>query len=129
MALPANDEALMFAAVRTRYGAPDIDRTYPIEQIADAYRYVETGGKTGNVLISIEASAPDAARPAKTLPRPRRSSSSTCASPVSPGRTSTPDRRRLRKTLPPKQTCTLFSSSRRSPRHRGGSLADKEGGK
>ena len=48
---------------------PVIDRTYPMEQIADAYRYVETGGKTGNVLISIEASAPDASRPEKTLPR------------------------------------------------------------
>lgn len=47
---------------------PVIDRTYPIEQITDAYRYVETGGKTGNVLISIESSLPDMGRPQKTPP-------------------------------------------------------------
>lgn len=30
-----------------------IDRTYPLEATADAYRYVETEQKTGNVLISV----------------------------------------------------------------------------
>lgn len=29
-----------------------IDRTYPLDEIADAYRYVETGQKTGNVVIT-----------------------------------------------------------------------------
>jgi NADPH:quinone reductase-like Zn-dependent oxidoreductase len=33
---------------------PVIDRTYPLDQIVDAYRYVETGQKTGNVIISLE---------------------------------------------------------------------------
>lgn len=32
---------------------PVIDRTYPLEDIAEAYRYVETGQKIGNVLISM----------------------------------------------------------------------------
>lgn len=31
-----------------------IDRTYPLDEIADAYRYVETGQKTGNVVIKTE---------------------------------------------------------------------------
>jgi len=32
---------------------PVIDRTYPLEQIIEAYQYVETGEKTGNVVITI----------------------------------------------------------------------------
>ena len=32
---------------------PMVDRTYPLDELADAFRYVETGMKLGNVLIEI----------------------------------------------------------------------------
>jgi NADPH:quinone reductase-like Zn-dependent oxidoreductase len=37
---------------------PLVDRWYPIDQIVEAYRYVETGRKIGNVVITVRPSTP-----------------------------------------------------------------------
>ena len=36
---------------------PVVDRTYPLSEIVEAYRYVETGQKIGNVVITVDHSA------------------------------------------------------------------------
>ncbi len=40
-----------------------IDRRYPLEAIADAYRYVELGQKTGIVVVQVTRESMDASDP------------------------------------------------------------------
>ena len=54
-AAPRSD-ALTFLAELSETGRlkPVIDRSYALEEIADAHRYVETGRKQGNVVITVD---------------------------------------------------------------------------
>jgi NADPH:quinone reductase-like Zn-dependent oxidoreductase len=48
-----NDVLFLKELVETGKYKPVIDKYYPLEEIVDAYKYVETGQKTGNVIITI----------------------------------------------------------------------------
>jgi NADPH:quinone reductase-like Zn-dependent oxidoreductase len=43
---------------------PVIDRTYALDEIVEAARYVETGQKSGNVVLTVVPSRPEGAPPA-----------------------------------------------------------------
>ncbi len=55
--IPHHDQEMiefMRELTETDQFAPVIDRTYRLDQIVEAYRYVETGKKIGNVIIAID---------------------------------------------------------------------------
>jgi len=54
--MPRHDQEMMEsfkALMESGAFKPLVDRTYPLDQIVGAYRYVETGEKIGNVVISV----------------------------------------------------------------------------
>jgi len=50
-----NQQIVRYLRARREAGEfrPVIDRTYPLDDIAEAYRYVDTGQKVGNVVITV----------------------------------------------------------------------------
>ena len=55
-AYPRHDQAMMsYLAVLMESGQfrPVIDRSYPLAEIVEAYRYVESGQKIGTVVITV----------------------------------------------------------------------------
>ena len=70
--VPKHDQAMVrYIGGLIESGAftPVIDRRYPLEEIVEAYRYVETGQKIGNVVIGViggPGRSPDPAEPEAT---------------------------------------------------------------
>ncbi len=51
---------------------PVIDRTYALDEVVEATRYVESGQKTGNVVLRVSEAAPDARRESAAAGRSTR---------------------------------------------------------
>ena len=52
------DDVMVHLVSRLERGAftPVLDRTYPLDDIVEAYRYAESGRKVGNVLLDVTGS-------------------------------------------------------------------------
>ena len=59
--LPRSDPGMMARLkelIESGAFRPVVDRSYPLDQIVEAYRYVETGRKVGNVVVMVSVDAP-----------------------------------------------------------------------
>ena len=57
--IPKHDQEMMGyfkELIESGQFKPVIDKTYRLDQIVEAYRYVETGQKIGNVVITVDHS-------------------------------------------------------------------------
>ncbi|APE38110.1 NAD(P)-dependent alcohol dehydrogenase [Nocardia mangyaensis] len=64
-AVPKHDQAMvryLAELLTTGEFAPVVDRRFPLDEIVEAYRYVETGHKTGNVVITVGTAESDQER-------------------------------------------------------------------
>jgi NADPH:quinone reductase-like Zn-dependent oxidoreductase len=48
-----DDVVLLKELIEAGEYRPVVDRAYPLEDVVEAHRYVETGQKTGNVVLTV----------------------------------------------------------------------------
>jgi len=51
--LESEDVELLKQLIEAGEYRPVVDRRYPLEDVVEAHRYVETGQKTGNVVLTV----------------------------------------------------------------------------